>query len=94
MSPGRMPFANVNATNPAVRGAFSTYGDKGPEDQVDALRQRCEDSGGIPLAEAEINILTDWGNPNPIIGKERVPFVASGELEKLVVNTLLVLYVP
>jgi hypothetical protein len=38
--------------------------------------------------------LTDWNSPVPAIGKERVPFVSGGEMEKLVVNVLLVAYVP
>jgi hypothetical protein len=41
-----------------------------------------------------ISILTDWNTPNPETGKERVYFVSGGELEKLVVNVLMVVYVP
>jgi hypothetical protein len=77
---------------PAVRGSFSTYGD-GPDDEAVSLRFRVEDSGAVLLSEADIYILTDWNLPG-VVGKERVPFVSGGELEKLVVNVLLVVYVP
>lgn len=77
---------------PPIRGAFSAYGDE--EDVVDDLRSRVVDSGAVSLAEADISVLTDWNTPSPIIGKERVPIVASGELEKLVVNALIVVFVP
>jgi len=76
---------------PAARGAFNAYGE--PEEDIDSLRARVEDSGAVPLAEAEITILSDWQAAVPI-SKERVPFVSNGELEKLVVNVLLVTYVP
>jgi hypothetical protein len=76
---------------PAARGAFNAYGE--PEQDIDSLRARVEDSGAVPLAEAEITILSDWQAAVPI-SKERVPFVSNGELEKLVVNVLLVTYVP
>lgn len=75
---------------PAVRGAFS-YGDPEAEEN-EALRVRVEESGAIPMAEADITILTDWQGVGPV-SKERVPFVSNGELEKLVVNVLLVTYV-
>lgn len=58
----------------------------------DQLRMRIEESGAIPLSEAEIFILSHWV-PGPI-AKERVHFVSNGELEKLIVNVLLVIYVP
>ncbi|KAJ4490907.1 hypothetical protein J3R30DRAFT_3426911 [Lentinula aciculospora] len=61
------------------------------EDLIDNLRFRVQQSGAIPLGEADITILNDWNNPNPMIGKERVPFVVGGELDKLVVNALMVL---
>ena len=76
---------------PAARAAFNAYGE--PEQDIDSLRARVEDSGAVPLAEAEITILSDWQAAVPI-SKERVPFVSNGELEKLVVNVLLVTYVP
>jgi hypothetical protein len=58
----------------------------------DQLRMRIEESGAIPLSEAEIFILSDWV-PGPMT-KERVYFVSNGDLEKLIVNVLLVIYVP
>lgn len=90
-----MPFGAITGPlvrTPAMRGAFSAYGDPA-EEEADNLRYRVEDSGAIPLAEAEIFILSDWNSGFPA-GKERVPFVSGGELEKLVVNVLLVTYVP
>jgi hypothetical protein len=33
----------------------------------------------IPLAEADIYILTDWNTPNAEIRRERVHFVSGGE---------------
>ncbi|KII91868.1 hypothetical protein PLICRDRAFT_524272 [Plicaturopsis crispa FD-325 SS-3] len=90
----RMPFGAANGQRgvPPVRGAFGTYGgDEGID--VDMLRSRIEDSGAIPLSEADIIVLTGWDSIGGV-GKERVPFVSNGELEKLVVNVLLVAYVP
>lgn len=79
---------------PALRGAFSTpYGGSEVGSDADNIRSRVEHSGAIPIADAEISILTDWNTPNPIVGKERVPFVSGGELDKLVVNVLIVVYV-
>ncbi|KAF9462249.1 hypothetical protein BDZ94DRAFT_1220187 [Collybia nuda] len=96
--PGRMPLGVLNGPRgggvPPVRGPFSSYGDT-DDDEVDNLRSKVEDSGAIPLAEADITILTDWNiPPTSNAGKERVYFVSGGELEKLVVNVLLVVFVP
>jgi hypothetical protein len=93
--PGR-PFGVVNGSRmgmgvPPVR--LSGYADPGM-DHAEAIRSIVENSGGIPVEEAGITILTDWNNPAPLIGKERVPFVSAGELERLVVNVLLVVYIP
>ncbi|GBE83479.1 hypothetical protein BKA93DRAFT_723708 [Sparassis latifolia] len=62
------------------------------EDEAD-LRTRVEKSGAIPLTDTDIMLLSDVSFPGPI-AKERVPFVSGGEMEKLVVNVLLVVYVP
>ncbi|KAJ3934168.1 MAG: hypothetical protein NXY57DRAFT_995371 [Lentinula lateritia] len=80
----------------SVNGGFSgsTIGSAYPdsdEDLLDNLRYRVQQSGAIPLGEADITILNDWNNPAPMIGKERVPFVVGGELDKLVVNALMVI---
>lgn len=77
---------------PPMRGTFGVYPDV--VEEADSLRSRVEESGATPLAEADISILTDWNVPVPVMGKERVPFVSGGELEKLVVNVLLVVFVP
>lgn len=63
----------------------------------DSLGPRVRASGALSFAEANITLLTDQNNnPNnpPVIGKERVEFVSNGELTKLVVNTLLVVFIP
>jgi hypothetical protein len=86
------PFGGLNPPRqPALRGAFSTYTGEEAE-EGDKLRYRVEDGGAIPLSEADINVLADWNAPGPV-GKERVPLVTGGELERLVVNGLLVVYI-
>lgn len=80
---------------PAMRGAFNVYGGAagGSEDaEANMLRSRVEASGGMPLAETDILILGNLGIDTHV-SKERVPFVSSGLLEKLIVNVLLVSYV-
>jgi len=89
---GPLTFGGSHMGVPAVRGTFNAgYGE--PEEGIDSLRARVEDSGAVLLAEADITILSDWQAGVPV-SKERVPFVSNGELEKLVVNVLLVIYVP
>jgi len=92
---GRVPLALNNRSGvPPVRGPFGNYPGATGDELVENLRSRAEDSGAIPLAEADISILTEWNTPNTDIGKERVYFVSGGELERLVVNVLMVVYVP
>jgi hypothetical protein len=89
----RPPFGVLSGPRqPALRGSFSMYTGEEVE-EADKLRYRVEDSGAVLLAEADINILMDWNAPGPV-GKERVPLVTGGALEKLVVNVLLLVYVP
>ncbi|KAF9071698.1 hypothetical protein BDP27DRAFT_1361637 [Rhodocollybia butyracea] len=90
IAPVRGVFSHPGSARAASANG-SAYPDPGEEEIADALRFRVEQSGAIPLVEAEIHILNDWNNPAPLIGKERVPFVVGGELDKLVVNTLIVL---
>lgn len=84
---------------PPMRGAFSNLPRMpgtmpGRTSPVDMLRVRVEESGAIPLADAEVTLLTDWRAPeNAPVGKARVHFVSEGMLEKLVVNVLLVAFV-
>ena len=90
-----MPLTLNRSGVPPIRGPFSNSQPGATGDElVENLRLRAEDSGAIPLAEADISILTEWNTPNTDIGKERVYFVSGGELEKLVVNVLMVVYVP
>ncbi|KAJ3548259.1 hypothetical protein NMY22_g1335 [Coprinellus aureogranulatus] len=60
-----------------------------------ALRLKVQESGGQLLSEAGITVLTDqWNHTAANAGAvERVPFLAGGELQKLVVNVLLVFLV-
>jgi hypothetical protein len=88
---GALTMGGSRMGAPAVRGTFNAYGE--PEEGIDSLKARVEESGAVPLAETEITILSDWQAAVPV-SKERVPFVSNGELEKLVVNVLLVTYIP
>ncbi|KAF8263285.1 hypothetical protein EI94DRAFT_1772985 [Lactarius quietus] len=75
-----------NSGRRPLSGGYGTgsYSDEG--DHIINLQHRVEQSGAIPLAEADIMSGT--------ISKERVPLVSKGLLDKLVVNILLVVYVP
>ena len=83
--------------SPRMQGTFSSISPElDPLEMVDGdnLRWRVENSGAVPLAEAEIMVMSlDANSPVTPITKERVPFVSNGQLEKLVVNVLLVVYV-
>jgi hypothetical protein len=81
---------------PQTRGGYGANPTGGPgyEGEGGGLEPRVRASGALSFAEANISLLTDQNNPNPVIGKERVDFVSHGELTKLVVNVLLVIYIP
>ena len=88
---GRIPFAVLNGTRSVaspLRSSFSTASESGEDD----MRTRVKKSGAVALTDAEIVLLSD-ASLGPV-SKERVFFVQGGELEKLVVNILLVVYVP
>ncbi|KAG6908369.1 hypothetical protein DXG01_004867 [Tephrocybe rancida] len=100
--PGGLP-TNVHhrppsrADIPPVRGPFNisgTFASSADEEEASNLRARVEDNGAIPITEADVTVLTGWGTTIPVAGKERVYFVSGGELEKLVVNILLVVFIP
>ena len=77
------------------RGPFSSTASEPGEDETDDLRLKVVKSGGIPLVEADIMVLSDHITFPGVISREKVPFVSSlGEMEKLVVNVLMVVYVP
>lgn len=79
---------------PPIRGPFSSASEPG-EDEVDDLRQRVVKSGAVPIVDTDITIVSDIVTFPGLITKERVPFVSAlGEIEKLVVNVLMVVYVP
>lgn len=85
-SPGRRPQSTAYGALPYVDG----------NEHITNLQQRVEQSGAIPLAEADIMLLADKdtsGSMSGTISKERVPLVSGGLLDKLVVNILLVVYV-
>ena len=75
--------------SPSRSGSSASDAGSSTED----LRSKVERSGAIPLAATGITILSAPSSPGGV-GKERVPFVQGGELEKLVVTVLLVVYVP
>ena len=71
-------------------------GPGGVGQEFDGIRSRVEASGAVSLLKANITVLSDWSNLNvvPVKGEQRVYFVSNGELEKLVLNVLVVIYVP
>lgn len=99
----RIPFgAPRGASSPPTRGG-GAFGPHTPnnDQEFDVIRSRVEASGAASLVEANITVLSDWGSNNnnnmnvpPVVGRQRVYFVSNGELEKLVVNALVVIYVP
>jgi len=91
---------DVGHTRPAFPGSTSFFfanrtsnpGYADTDDQEMAnLRARVEDSGAVPLSEAEVSVFSESA---PVAGRERVYFVSQGELEKLVINILIVIFVP
>ena len=67
--------------------------------EEDSLRWRVENSGAIPLEEEDILMMVtpDPAGGPPLLGpvsKEKVPFVSGGQLDKLIVNVLMVAFVP
>lgn len=77
---------------PPMQGPFSSGASEPGEEEEESLRTRVEKSGAIPLSDTDIVLLNDMLR-GPV-AKQRVPFVQRGELERLVVNVLMVLYVP
>lgn len=70
--------------------ALSAAGD---DSAMAALAHRAAAGGAMPLTHADILVLSDRLGAAPV-SKERVPFINDGALDKLVVNLLLVVYVP
>lgn len=85
--------------SPPLQGVFSTHIPRTDLEHLDAherknLRWRVEHSGAVLLEEDDIMEMSlELSLPEGPITKERVPFVSGGQLEKLVVNILLVVYV-
>ncbi|KAK7678715.1 hypothetical protein QCA50_018297 [Cerrena zonata] len=86
----RTPYAIINGSSPLRRTTSNASDDTAV---VEDMRTKVEKSGAITLAEAEVIVLSDTTLTAPIT-KERVPFVQGNELERLVVNILMVVYVP
>ena len=79
--------------SPTMRGSsMSDSGESSSSDSND-LRARVMRSGALPLTGAGITLMTD---PSSLgcVSKARVPFVRDGEVEKLVVNILMSVFVP
>ena len=85
------------------RNAYAMYrdshSDSTEEDELEeagTLRDRVEDSGARLMVHEGINVLADevLGPNGDSITKERVPYVSGGGLDKLVINVLMVVYVP
>lgn len=82
------PTFSRNGRSASVAGgvcAITDYSDGG-------IRGMVEASGGLYIVGEGINLLTDAATMN--VGKQRVSFFANGEMEKLVLNVLVVAYVP
>ena len=86
----RTPYAIINGSSPLRRTISNASDDTAV---IEDMRTKVEKSGAITLAEAEVIVLSDTTLAAPIT-KERVPFVQGNELERLVVNILMVVYVP
>lgn len=88
----RMPIVDglrqVSASPPRMVGVMPDVGES-----TESLRAKVERSGAIRISQAGIVLLSAPTSPGGA-AKERVPIVQSGELEKLVINALLVVYVP
>ncbi|KAI0318665.1 hypothetical protein OF83DRAFT_1056438 [Amylostereum chailletii] len=77
-------------SSPYAFASRDVLGAASEEEEFASIRYRVEESGAVPLASAEIVVLTDRSTA----ARERVPMVTAGVLDKLVVNILLVVYVP
>ncbi|PPQ79023.1 hypothetical protein CVT25_002332 [Psilocybe cyanescens] len=82
-NPNKSLLASPGRTVPPVAGA-----------NTDGLRIKVQKSGGVTLAEANITLLTNARNPAPGASCEHFYFISNSELEKLIVNALLVIYIP
>ncbi|PIL29126.1 hypothetical protein GSI_09174 [Ganoderma sinense ZZ0214-1] len=77
------------------RGLFSSSASEPGEEEVDGLRAKVVKSGAIPITDTDIRLLSDQITFPGVISREKVPFVSPvGDMEKLVVNVLMVVYVP
>ena len=83
------------SSNGSRRGLFSSSASEPGEEEAEGLRAKVVRSGGIPIADTDIRVLSDQITFPGVISREKVPFVSPvGDMEKLVVNVLMVVYVP
>lgn len=96
MSPAmRSPFSILNGSRNVTsprRTSLSSVSEAG-DPPIEDLRTKVIKSGAVPISETNIFVLSDQALTGPI-SKVKVPFVQNGELEKLVVNALIVVFVP
>lgn len=104
-SPALMTPGGRNRRAYTGRNGFPLYRDPGSDttddddgyfgNDANALRSRIEASGAVTLAEEGVKILPDNAiGVGESVTKERIPYISAGGLEKLVINVLLVVYVP
>lgn len=65
-------------------------------DLGEGVKLMVESSGAIPLVDEDITVINSPGGPSGLghVFKEKVPFTYGGELDKLIVNVLMVAFVP
>ena len=85
------PGGSSRQSTPSPISGMCSIPDVG--ESTEDIRSKVERSGAIRLSDAGIVLMSAPTSPGGV-AKERVPFVRGGELEKLVVNGLLVVYVP
>lgn len=63
---------------------------------ADAIRMMVEKSGAVLITDAGIMLLSEDtpGTSSAALTRERVPLIATGGLDKLIVNVLIVVFVP
>ena len=88
----RLPNGSRHSPSPPIRGG-SAMSDGGDPSSGDDLRAKVMRSGALPMSAAGITLMADLSSLG-CVSKARVPFVRDCEVEKLVVNVLLSVYVP
>ena len=87
------------------RNGFTLYRDPGSDSTDDddgyfgneaaTLRSRIEANGAIPIARAGIKVLQDDAiGVGESVTKEKISYISAGGLEKLIINVLMVVFIP